>query len=99
MWCKIKEIDPSYQQFLTPRQIRELDLLQVKKESLQGENKENTNSKKNELIEDCCGDDAVILVIPPYEDSQFESPNHYHNPHKLPSALQPGNDPQSYHWV
>jgi hypothetical protein len=86
MWIEIKEVDPSYQQFLTPKQIREHDLSRIKKESPPRENPGDTHAiiQETELAADCCDDDTVILVLPPYEDSQFVSPDHYRNPHKLP---------------
>ncbi len=86
MWCKIKEIDPSYRQFLTPKQLSALGLSPIKAETQQNATMRHTHTvnQQKDLTDEIPDEDTIILVIPPYEDLQSESPDCYRNPHKLP---------------
>ncbi len=80
MWCKIKDIDSSYRKFLTPKQLTTLGLSSASAQ--QGKKIRNTQAK--EFTKEISDDETIILVIPPYEDLQFELPDCCHSPHKLP---------------
>jgi hypothetical protein len=86
LWYKIKEIDPIYAQFLTPKQAQELGLTPVVTEFQLAENARNSiaESEGTELMKEMYDEDTVIFMLPPLLDSQSELPGHYHNPHKLP---------------
>ena len=86
MWCRIKDIDPSYRQFLTQKQIQNLGLSSNPQPIPDNENSGNRSpiDPEKRFTADSCDEDTIILVIPPYEDLQSELPDHYHNPHRLP---------------
>ncbi len=80
MWCKIKDIDTSYKKFLTPKQLNALGLSSAPAQ----QGKKSKNTQQNEFTKEISDDETIILVIPPYEDLQFELPDCCHSPHKLP---------------
>ena len=86
MWYKIKKIDPIYAQFLTPKQVKELDLTTVTPETQWTERAGNpvAVSRGTDQPEELSDEDTVIFMIPALWDSRSELPGHYHNPHKFP---------------